>query len=129
MDNMRDSCYDPKMMNLYLRKPKGILQFGSSSLTRETGGIVANVQKEEQEDSVMMQLQRQLEEHKFNIARLTKTRRDLKEKGLKGVKPHHDSAITIEVENPGKMNKQERRDLEKREKAQRKELLEFYIAN
>lgn len=39
-NNMRDSCYDHKQLNLIMRKPKGILQFGVSSCTREKGGII-----------------------------------------------------------------------------------------
>lgn len=37
---MRDSCYDPSMLNAILRKPKGILQFGDSLINRDKGGII-----------------------------------------------------------------------------------------
>jgi hypothetical protein len=40
MDNMRDGCYNAKMMDVCFKKAKGILHFSNSLLDRAKGGIL-----------------------------------------------------------------------------------------
>lgn len=75
MDNMRDGCYNAKMMEVCFKKSKGILQFGNSVLTREKGGILDFKVDPGKSESMISQLQREFEEHKDRTAKSLKLKK------------------------------------------------------
>jgi hypothetical protein len=127
-NNMRDSCYDPKQLNLIMRKPKGILQFGDSTLTRDKGGII-NVQPDQdsKKPDYFHQLHREFEE---SNARSRSTKVGLK----KEIEPKNAQNTSNLMEGPdqsltheqrARQNLRLKKDLEKREKVLKQELSAF----